>query len=115
MSRDCRLPATYHLNAYRGDTWAQTFRFLHDGMLIDLATATVACWVRQRDQRTTLACEVSGPGQVTIAMVVGAELDPGAYAYDVEVADADGSITTWVRGRLNVARDVTNELAQGRG
>jgi hypothetical protein len=36
------------------------------------------------------------------------DLPPDNYTYDVEVTKS-GAVTTWIRGRLTVARDVTNE------
>lgn len=49
-------------------------------------------------------------GRITIGLPAGS-LPAARYAYDVEVTDAGGTVTTWVAGALRVDRDVTNELA----
>jgi hypothetical protein len=102
------LPVTYNLKAYRGDTWAQTFRFVFGGTPVPWSGATVACWAVSRSEQYELPC-VPGDedGLVTIRMP-DPELPAGAYSYDVEVTDSGGIVTTWVRGRLTVEQDVTN-------
>jgi hypothetical protein len=101
------LPVTYNLKAYRGDTWSQTFRFVYAGTPVDLTGATVACWAVAKDIPFALSCATAAEGMVTITMP-DPELEPGAYSYDVEVIDVSGTVTTWVRGRLQVEQDVTN-------
>ena len=106
------MPATVDLTAYRGDTWAQTFRLLEADAPLDLAGATVASWVRKFDGSVEeLVVTVNGtPGEVTISQPAGG-LDCGSWKYDLEVDDPDGSVTTWVRGTLTVTPDVTNAPA----
>lgn len=105
------LPVRVDLCAYRGDTWAQTFRFVDsDGEPIDLSAATVASWARSSDGEETatmLAASNGTPGQVTIGQPEGG-LRVGNWQYDVEVTSDDGTVTTWVRGHLRVNQDVTN-------
>jgi hypothetical protein len=103
------LPATVDLEAYRGDSWSQTFHFMAAGKPLDLTGAIVACWARNSDRHVEhLEVTVDAlNGAVTLAMPYGGIL-PGGYAYDVEVTMPGGKVTTWVRGRLSVERDVTN-------
>jgi hypothetical protein len=105
------LPVTYNLKAYRGDTWSQTFRLIYEGVPVDLSTATVACWAGIHDLTyplpVTVADQVASPGEVTITMPTPS-LAVGAYSYDLEVIEQDGTVTTWVRGRLAIEQDVTN-------
>jgi hypothetical protein len=105
------LPAKADLTAYQGDTWAQTFRFLDDGVPVDLAGSTVTAWARSTTgEASDLAVTVGPPaGEVTIGFANGG-LPRDVYDYDVEV-ETGGAIRSWVRGRLQVVRDVTNEPA----
>jgi hypothetical protein len=105
------LPQPVDLNAYRGDSWAQTFTFNRDGTPVDLTGATVACQAMRRLDRTTNTLQTTTgatPGQVTIAMPAAGPLDAGVYTYDVEVTAPGGSVQTWVGGRLKITPDVTN-------
>jgi len=102
------LPVTYTMRAYRGDTWVQTFRLKWNGVYEDLSTATVAAWAADCATGAQHALVTTGDasGYVTVALPAGFAV--GQYAYDVEVKYADATVTTWVRGRLIVAQDVTN-------
>jgi hypothetical protein len=103
------LPVTVNLNAYGGDSWAQTFVFKDGDALHDLTGATIASWVRNPAGTTThLVVSVDDPtnGEVTIGPPSGG-LPSGIYAYDVEVDDTNG-VLTWVKGQLSVEGDVTN-------
>jgi hypothetical protein len=105
------LPVTANLTCYRGDSWTQTFRLLTDGVPVDLAGYTLAAECRNNsDERYPLAAYPGAdPGEVTIAFPAGEYVDPGDYRYDLELTDTAGVVTTWVTGRMNVRRDVTNE------
>ena len=104
------LPAAINLAAYRGDTWAQTFRFKYDTAPLDLTGATVAAQARDGSTTTSLVVTVTNPtgGEVQVALPAGS-LPAGSYSYDIEVTKA-GQVTTWVRGQLVLTRDVTNEM-----
>jgi len=107
------LPAIVNLDAYRGDTWSQAFRFSSGGVAEDLSAATVASKARARvgapSAEYDLPVTVTDAADGQVAIGLPAESIPaGDYDYDVEVAN--GKVTTWVRGRLRVHRDVTNEL-----
>lgn len=103
------LPAVVDLETYRGDTWAQTFRFTDElGAPVDLSGSEVAAWAKipTGTAHVELVCELGEPGEVIISTP---ELGwaPGKYTYDVEVTEA-GKVKTWVRGTINVVADVTN-------
>jgi hypothetical protein len=105
------LPVTVNLEAYRGDTWSQSFAFKLGTNPIDLTGASVSAWMRDPGGVTDgldVAIE-DAPGTVTLRLPVPVP-PPNAYVYDIEVTDAADVVTTWVRGRLIVRRDVTNEL-----
>jgi hypothetical protein len=102
------LPAITDLTAYRGDTWTQEFRLLEDTVPVDLTGASVECWaVRSAGSRLELEVTV-GPDPGVITLRLPADAEAGNYRYDVEVTDAGGDVTTWIRGRLDVIGDVTN-------
>jgi hypothetical protein len=105
------LPVSHNLNAYRGDTWVQGFRFSRGGTAVNLTGATVKSEARDPDgNRTTLNTTVDAPTNGHINLSLPTNLAPGTYVYDIEVT-IGGVVTTWVHGSLNVARDVTNEPA----
>lgn len=102
------LPATADLEAYRGDTFLQAFRLLEDGDPVDLDGATVSSWASSGTNGTVeFVTEVTGAGELTIGAEAGS-LEALSYRYDVEVTMPDGTVKTWVRGRLKVLADVTN-------
>jgi len=102
------LPATVDLSFYRGDTWAQSFRLSRDGAPVDLMTATVTCWARRSAIVETLTVLVGpDPGVVTISR---SDLSAGPWRYDIEVEETDGTIQTWVQGRLIIEQDVSNAV-----
>lgn len=106
------LPVVWDLDVYRGDSWSQEFRFLRDDAPIDLSGATVEAWARNgvNGDTSPLVVVVDDPtdGRVVLHMPPDG-LPWQTYAYDVEV-DLDGVVQTWVRGKLRVHRDVTNEV-----
>lgn len=108
-----QLPVIVNLKAYRGDTWSQEFRFKSGpDTPFDLTGATVRSQARSRKQTgatVELIVATDDPdGSVTIALPDDAVAD--VYDYDVQVTDADGEVTTWVRGQMSVAQDVTEAL-----
>jgi hypothetical protein len=103
------LPVLVDLSAYRGDDWLQQFR-LCDGPDVptDLSGATIEATARSDRHVVTLDATIDDTvgGLVSIALPLDAIAD--VYRYDVEVTDADGNVTTWVRGQLTIRQDVTN-------
>jgi len=106
------MPGTVNLRAYRGDKWLQQFRFLIGDQPVDFSTATLTA--EARSGKGTFALDVA-PAQITGFLnlsLPALSLPWGTYDYDIEVT-MNGETTTWVRGRLFIERDVTNELPIG--
>lgn len=105
------LPALVNLTAYRGDAWSQPFRFLRDANPLDLSGYTVAAACRSPGDEVFPMVATVGEDEGTIALAfpAGEFPPPRDYRYDIELTDANGTVTTWVAGRLRVRRDVTNE------
>lgn len=106
-----RLPAVVDLTAYRGDTWSQSFRFVSNVEPLDLSGKTIEATARHRMRAQTVAFVVStGPDPGVVTLELPADIYPGSYKYDVEITDSEGVVKTWIRGDLQVERDVTNAL-----
>ena len=90
--------------AYRGDTWSQTFRFTP----LDLTTAVVASWITDVEGNITYLNVTTDAPSGAVTIELPPDVAAGHYDYDVEVTDGGGVVTTWVRGKLTVALDVTN-------
>jgi len=105
------LPVTVNLDAYRGDTWSQVFAFKRGGTSIDIAGSAFKASARNEFNVVfDLPVEKMIPElQLAISLPEGGLL-PDVYDYDIEVTEPSTDITTWVKGRLTVSRDVTNEL-----
>ena len=108
------VPLVVNLETYRGETWTQLFRFTHDGMPVNLTGFTFHSECRsQLGEAYPMPVTVVGdPAEGTVALSIGdwEEVPPGDHSYDIEAVDSAGVVTTWVRGRMRVVRDVTNEL-----
>ena len=105
------VPATINLTVYRVDTWTQGFRFLTDTTPVDLTGLTIQAQARDSlDNTSSLVVTITDPtdGTLKLSLPTGG-LPADLYSYDIEVDDA-GAITSWVRGKLRIERDVTNEL-----
>lgn len=109
------LPAVVDFAIYHGDTHTQTFRLLEGDTPVDLTGATGACWVADKNGNVVAELDVAlgpDPGLVTITFTPGPPGPPappaGHYRYDLEITDAGGAVRTWVFGRLDVAKDITN-------
>jgi hypothetical protein len=105
---ESNLPVTVLLSAYRGDSWSQRFRFLRDSTPVNLSSATVEAQAQRGGVYSDLVVTIVEPtdGMIALALPSGG-LAPALYDYDIEVTD-QGVVTTWVRGKLTVDRDVTN-------
>lgn len=104
------LPATFNTRIYHGDSWAQSFRITQAGQPFDLTGATVEAWCVDfnQDPAELVATVTDATGGIlTISQPEGG-LEPGRYAYDVEVTGLDTTTTTWVRGYIDVMRDVAH-------
>lgn len=109
------LPVEIPLRAYRGDTWAQTFRLLRDkDVPLDLTGAVVEAWARNRSTQRVEQMQVVLDADLTTGVITLAQppggVPAGAYEYDIEVTEANGTVTTWVAGQLLVEQDVTHAV-----
>jgi hypothetical protein len=108
------LPGIVNLKAYRGDSWFQVFRFGEGDQPINLTGASVAAAARSSREKAvvSLISEIYlDPTQGMVKISLPPESVPyGGYDYDLEVTMPDSTVTTWVRGRLTVERDIANEL-----
>lgn len=102
-------PAIIDLRATQGDTFSQTFRLEKAGTPLDLAGATVAAELRDRNGDVLPLAVVVGPGAGELRLGYS-ETPPsyGPHRYDVEVTNPDASVDTWISGRFDIDRDVTN-------
>jgi hypothetical protein len=106
------LPAKVNLLVYRGDSWQQTFRLLQDDVPLDLTDMTIASQARgtTRQVYDLVAIPVGDPadGILQLGRPTGG-LPVDLYDYDIELTDPGNVVTTWIAGRMQLARDVTNE------
>jgi hypothetical protein len=101
------MPVRINLQTYRGDTWIQCFRFLHGDTPVDLTDLTPAAAARaSTGTRTPLTATILGDGTIQLALPIGG-LPPDLYDYDLQVSAPDGTVATWVAGKLRVSRDIT--------
>jgi hypothetical protein len=108
-----KLPAPYNESVYHGDTWQLDFLLLDNASTPhDLTGATVNAAVQNASATpVVLASLVSSlgtdPTQGTITLTPpSGGLDPGVYAFDMEVGEAS-QVATWVYGQLTVHADIT--------
>lgn len=111
-------PGTYHLNLYRGDTYAWTFRLWADPertVPVVLTGAVAAAEVREKSAGTTivpLVVAIEPPGGNTIEVQLNTtewELGvPVSGVWDLQVTHASGAVQTVVAGKVTVTGDVTD-------
>jgi hypothetical protein len=110
------LPVTVDLDGYHGDSWTQTFRLWTGDAPADLTGMTAASWAILLGDDPSLAesyvqLEVAvdvARSEVTITFPPTLAL--GRYRYDLELTKPDATVTTWVRGQIEMAGDVTHAV-----
>jgi hypothetical protein len=106
------LPAIVDLKITQGDTLAQTFRLLENGAPVDLAGSTLEAELRNPRTETEIPLTVTvGPGAGEFTLSYTTPPTYGHYKYDVEETDPASVVRTWIKGRFEVVRDVTNAIA----
>jgi hypothetical protein len=106
------IPGSYDLLLYRGDTWARRFRLWQDDAMtlpVDLTGSTVAAEYRANTNDTNAVafdCAVTDPNIVDVGWHTWVDC-PLSGVWDMQVTFADGTITTYVAGRVRVTADVT--------
>ncbi len=87
------------------------------GAALDLTGASVTWRIATEDRRATRIVKTAGAGvtvtdapsgRFTVALVPGdtAGLPPGLYEHAAEVTEPDGTVSTVLRGRLELERDL---------
>ena len=106
-------PGKYNLTIYRGDTFAQTFRFLVDGEPEDFAGTTFAAQVREYPNAPTASdftVAISDPpdGTITLEMAsaITTELPHRGGSWDLSSTN-DGVVQTRLYGSVTLQEDVT--------
>ena len=102
------------LSVYAGDTFSQTFTFKEDDEAINLVTAGWTSWTaqyrRNPDSTTAVSFAVdttdAATGEITISLTATQTGTLEAGVFDLQ-ATQGSVVRTWVRGGLNVTRDVT--------
>lgn len=103
-------PVQVNLEAYRGDSWTQSFNLKRDGLPYNLTGSTVASWAAFDGSHTVLPVTVIDAPGGRFSIGLPSTMKAGKYQYDVEVTDSGGLVTTWIRGILDVQQDVTNAV-----
>jgi len=106
-------PGKCNLTIYRGDTFAQTFRFLAGGEPEDLTDTTFTAQVREYPNASvaadfTVTVDDALSGEVTIAMAdtVTATIPRRGGSWDLE-GTKDGDVQTRLYGSVTLQEDVT--------
>jgi hypothetical protein len=112
------FPSTYDFNYYRGDTaeFVARPKNANDGSSFELtdynASFTIA---NQRGSQGTqysasaIVNEISDIVTCTITPIVGRDLEPGTYVYDVEIENGV-EIYTLLTGTITVTDDISGAV-----
>ncbi len=111
------LPLDYELTVYSGTTFKREFRWLPDGAAaLDFTDWTASMMIGLPMSSTpvitlstaTTGITLSAGGQIVITMTPSqtAALKPGVMMYSLDLTDAAGGITRFLRGRVSVVNDV---------
>jgi hypothetical protein len=112
------LPGNYPLTLYRGDTRVWQLRFRDDddeATTSDLTGVTWLAQIRARDDDTVLASmsvddEHAAEGELVLTLTASAtsSLPVGsAQSWDLQATRPDGSVRTYLAGRVRVRGDVS--------
>ena len=113
-------PATENLHLVRGDTWEGMgpYRIEINEEPPAVALAEVRMQIRTKADDTTALVTLTSADTAEIEILDAAEwrfivrpqalnLGKGRYVYDIEFEDEDGTVTTYLAGRITVDQDVT--------
>ncbi len=111
-------PGTYDLLCPQGVTFDKTFTYSVGGTAVDLTGYTAGLQVRSGADATDVLVSLSTGGSgivlggtagtiaATISAAVTDTLEPGSYAWDLELY-ASGTVTRLLQGAFNVTGGVT--------
>ena len=106
------LPAIVDLKVTQGDSFAQTFHILENAVPVDLTGSVIEAEFTDRSgAKTPFTVTVEPAAGAFTLSYSGPPPHYGPYRYDVEETDADSYVRTWIKGRFDVARDITNAIA----
>ncbi len=110
------LPLDYDLSVYTGATFKREFKWLPDGTSgLDFTMWAASLYIGKPGARTPMLTLTNGAGItltetgqiiVVISATQTAALEAGVLSYSLDLADAAGTVTRFLRGRLNVIADV---------
>jgi len=107
--------------ATAGDTWTLEMAFTDDGTPMNFTGCAAKCVVADSagsavvtfDSEATVPTITLGGTAGTLVMsqtaVTTAALTAGVYEYDLQVTEADGAVTTYLRGEFRVVAEVTTD------
>ena len=119
------LPGNYNINLYQGDTFTHDFQLIQNiggvEQPIDLGGATPLAQVRLRPDDEEIIAEFDVEitealeGKLRIFMDNDqTRLLPRVSFYDIQTVDGDdGSVRTWVAGKINSPREVSRDYEDG--
>jgi hypothetical protein len=103
------LPITFDLSFYRGDTSSKTFRLLNGGSPINLDDVSIKASALHLSSAliSDLGIVVEpDPGVITLEIPMS--MRAGAYRYNIKLTESNGKVTTWVKGDLQLEKEVPN-------
>jgi hypothetical protein len=107
-------PGKYDLDPYRGDSYEWWFRLWNDAAKtepIDITGATAAAEIRNKpagEQIAALECTVEAPNTVHVELAPDLwPAIPATGSWDLQVTFPDGTVNTYVAGRVVTTADVT--------
>jgi hypothetical protein len=106
-------PAVFHLNLYRGDTYAWRFALWADDSKtqpVDLTGVTAAAQIRDLPDGLNvidMACTITPPNLIDMALTATdcATARPGGW--DLQLTYSDGRVLTVLAGNVLVTGDIT--------
>jgi hypothetical protein len=110
-------PGVYPLSLYRGDSYEWQFVLWQDELKtlpVDLTGSTVEAEIRDKaagQNVAALTCVVTLPNIIDVELPTALWTAPGLPAtgvWDLEVTAPDGTVSTYVAGKVTVTADVTN-------
>jgi hypothetical protein len=99
----------------KGDTWPQsTFTVVVNDVAKDLTGASIA--MKVRDCNNTVLLSLTNGAGITITVPASGkfqidaqilDIAAGVHSYDIEITFSDGTVKTWIAGKLTVTQDKT--------
>ncbi len=112
MATSKSLPVEYTITAYTGATFQRIFRWLPDGVTpasFQGWSATMLVGPNQGKALLSATPALQSDGRIVVRLSAAqtAPLRAGTYSYVVDLIDPDGNVIRFLRGGLQVIKDVT--------